>query len=262
MGGALAIAVCRKPEQVEVLIYDPNSARCGELKGMLDCTVCTCPKEIIEASDIVMLCVKPQTMASVLDDIMPAFAERAKSGKRQLICSIAAGYDLEALTKAFLKEDLKMPILRMLPNIPVSAGQGVLLFANNGYASEEDVNWMMDLMSGGGLCEHVSEEMLATACPVFSCSPAFVYMFIESIADSGVQNGMTREQATRLAAQGVLGSAALVVEGKKHIGQLKDELSTPGGMTITGTNVMERMGFRAAVIEGINKCYERQNQLA
>lgn len=262
MGGALALAAARKFAPTDVCIYDVNAGRCKELEESLGCTVLSSEQEIIEQTDIVMLCVKPQAMAELLDSMMPAFSRRAKTGKKQLVCSIAAGYDLAALTGAFQQAGLEMPILRMLPNIPVSAGQGLLLISNNAYASQEDVDTLKDAMEGGGMCEHVTEDMLTTACPVFSCSPAFVYMFIESIADSGVQNGMTREEATRFAAQGVLGSAALVLEGKKHIGQLKDELSTPGGMTIAGTNVMERMGFRGAVIEGINKCYERQNQLA
>ena len=262
MGGALASAVCKKIEPSNVLIYDINSKRCHELEEMLGCRVLESESAVVKEADIVMLCVKPQAMTELLNRIVPVFEMLVSQGQRPLVCSIAAGYELSVLTELFLDEKLQLPILRMLPNIPVSAGQGVMLIAANPYATQADIDCLMKAMEGGGMCELVSEEMLTTACPVFSCSPAFVYMFIESIADSGVQNGMTREMATRLAAQGVLGSAALVLEGKKHIGQLKDELSTPGGMTIAGTNVSERLGLRSAVIEGINKCYERQNQLS
>lgn len=107
------------------------------------------------------------------------------------------------------------------------------------------------------MCEYTDEKTLLAATPLFGCSPAYVYMFIEALADGGSEIGLKRGMAIRLAAMATLGSAAMVLESGLHVAQLRDELATPGGMTITSTNEMERMGFRGALIQGVLAAYRR-----
>lgn len=261
MGSALTSVICDVLEPKEVIIFDTVPAKAQAMTDSTGCCVAATMQEVVEASEIILLCIKPQIVDTVLKDLMPLFQAHYSKGERQLLASVAAAWPLADLSAIFQSADIDMPVIRIMPNIPVRVGQGVLLFSNNEFASDADVDDLMKIFAKGGLCEHTPEDLMPVACPVFSCSPAMVYMFIESIADGGVQIGMERDQATRFAAQAVLGSAAMVLDGKKHIGQLKDELSTPGGMTIGGTNLMETMGFRGATIQGIVRAYERQFEM-
>lgn len=262
MGGALAAAACRQLPGEEVVVFDVMTEKAKELAAASGCAVAGSMEEVIDSVSVVMFCIKPQILESVLQTTIPFFKKHYDAGEKRVVASIAAGYTLEDLTTVFRSGGMEMPVIRLLPNTPVAIGKGLVLFANNEYATDGDVDELRDMMQKCGMCEHTEEELLPIACPVFSCSPAFTYMFIESLADGGVQIGMRRDQATKFAAQAVLGSAAMVLETGRHIGQLKDELSTPGGMTIGATNVMEKMGFRGAAIQGIITAYERQDGLA
>ncbi|MGN1014806.1 MAG: pyrroline-5-carboxylate reductase [Butyricicoccus sp.] len=261
MGGALAEVVCRKLDPSQILVYNPTMSKVKRLADQYHCGIAASSEEIVHRCEIVVLCVNPPIVNDVIAPLLPIFSANKGQGKKQILVSIVGAWSTEELTKLFQKAGISLPIIRSMPNIPIRIGKGVNLFCRNRYIKNEDMERVMDIFSEGGLCEEVPEDLLPAACPVFSCSPAMAYMFIESLADGGVQIGMDRERATRFAAQAVLGSAAMVLEGSKHIGQLKDELSTPGGMTINGTNEMERLGFRGAAIQGVLKAYERQMEI-
>lgn len=262
MGGAIITAACKKLDPQDVVIYDIDGAKAAALAAETGCAVAGAYEEIIETSEVVMLCVKPQFLEGVLADILPMFKRVYDRGEKRVVASIVAAYELEVLTKFFTDAGMDMPIIRLMPNTPVTVGAGVILFANNRFAGDEDVQALMDALEKGGLCKHTSEHTLTAACPVFSCSPAFVYMFIEALSDGGVQIGLFREQAIELAAQAVLGSAAMVLQSGKHPGQLKDAVCSPGGITIVGVSELEKHGFRNAAIQAVVKAFERQEEMS
>lgn len=262
MGGAIITAACKQLDPQEVVIYDLDAKKAGALSAETGCVVGHAYADVICDVETVMLCVKPQFLEGVLNDVMPLFKAEYDKGRRQVVGSIVAAYELDVLTKRFGDSGMEMPVIRLMPNTPVTIGQGVILFANNGFAADSDVEQMMEQFQKGGLCKHTSERTLSVACPVFSCSPAFVYMFIEAMADGGVQIGLFRDQAIELAAQAVLGSAAMVLQSGKHPAQLKDAVCSPGGITIVGVSELEKHGFRDAAIQAVVKAFERQEEMS
>ena len=259
MGGALTGVICDTVAPTDVVIFDTSESRAQEIAGLTGCVTAANAEEIARDCEVVLLAVKPQIVELVMADLLPVMRANADEGKKQIFVSIAAGWTLERLDKLFADAGLpEMPVTRAMPNIPVRVKQGLILFTSDQNTDDKTAGYVRGLFRSGGMCVQCEEELLVTACAVFSCSPAMVYMFIESIADAGVQIGMDRSRATSFAAQAVMGSAAMVLEGSKHIGQLKEELDTPGGMTIGGTNLMEQMGFRGAVIAGVVRAHERQ----
>lgn len=261
MGGAIVTAVCRTLPPESVAICDVDAEKAATLAASTGCTVFDSNAEVIRQAEIVMLCVKPQFLEGVLAEVMPVFKEVYARGERRVVGSIVAAYTLDMLTGIFKDSGMDMPLIRLMPNTPVAVGAGVILFAENQYASADDVERMADYMRAGGICKRTDEKTLTDACPVFSCSPAFVYMFIEALSDGGVQTGLFRDDAIELAAQAVLGSAKMVLETGRHPGQLKDAVCSPGGITIVGVNELEKYGFRNAAIQAVVKAYERQNEM-
>ncbi len=263
MGGALTSVLCDTVDPHEVLIFDISAARAQEIADQNGCVIASSAAEITRESEVILLAIKPQLVEAIMTELLPIIKDNQALGKKQFFVSIAAGWTIQQLDKLFEDAGITgMSITRALPNIPVKVKQGLILFTSNANTDENTAQYVTGLFAAGGMCVQCEEDLMVTACAVFSCSPAMVYMFIESIADAGVQIGMDRARATSFAAQAVKGSAAMVLDSGIHIGQLKEELDTPGGMTIGGTNLMEQMGFRGSVIAGVIRAHERQFNLS
>lgn len=257
MGGAVAEAVCKAVGGENVTVFDPSPLKCRALAERTGCRVAGSGTEAAEASNFIMICVKPHLVSGVLRQMSEALAKRGKT-----IVSIAAGVSIADIS-SFLTEagTPEMPIVRLLPNTPVSIGRGVIAMACSGGVSEEAKELLIQSLSQGGEVVPMEESLIDKATAVFSCSPAFVYMFIESLADGGVMCGVPRDMAQKLAAQAVLGSAAMVLESGKHPGMLKDEVCSPGGSTIVGVNTLEEGHFRASVISAVREAYKKTVKL-
>ena len=126
---------------------------------------------------------------------------------------------------------------------------------------EEDVALLLEALAPGGLVSIIDESHIDAATPVFSCSPAYTYMFIEALADGGVMAGLPRDKAQKFAAQAVLGAATMVLETGKHPGELKDAVCSPGGSTIVGVEELEKSGFRAAAAAAVYEAYKKTTTL-
>ena len=257
MGQALMKAASKTLLPENIIIYDHTLSKCQTAAKEIGCEIAASPEEIVEKSTRILLCVQPERVEPLLKQLLPVFQRHAKEGKQKVLSCIAAGCDLCLYDELFSRVGLTVPVIRIMPNIPLRVGKGVLIFARNEAATDEDVQEMMDVFRAGGLCEYTDEKTLLAATPLFGCSPAYVYMFIEALADGGSEIGLKRDMAIRLAAMATLGSAAMVLESGLHVAQLRDEPATPGGMTITSTNEMERMGFRGALIQGVLAAYRR-----
>ena len=171
----------------------------------------------------------------------------------------AAGVTLDQLARA-LGHDRK--IVRAMPNTPSLVNAGMTSVTPNALVTSEDVADVLNIFRCFGEAEVIAEPMIHPVVGVSGSAPAYVFMFIEAMADAAVLGGMPRAQAYKFAAQAVMGSAKMVLETGKHPGELKDMVCSPGGTTIEAVRVLEDRGFRSAVIEAMEKCMEKSEKLS
>ena len=209
-------------------------------------------RAVVDFADIVFLAVKPQFLPKVIDGI------KDMDYSDKLVVSIAAGQSLDRLTGMFGK-DLKL--IRVMPNTPALVGEAMSALSPNALVSEEEAQDVMKLFESFGQAEIVPERLQDAVVGISGSSPAYVYMFIEALADGAVAEGMPRPQAYKFAAQAVLGSAKMVLETGEHPGVLKDAVCSPGGTTIEAVATLEALGFRNAVIEAERVCIDKSREL-
>ena len=203
--------------------------------------------EVVENTDVLILAVKPQYYESVIKEITD------KVRAEQIIITIAPGKTLSWLAEKFGKD---VKIVRTMPNTPAMVCEGMTGACRNEFVTDEELETAVTILKGFGKVEVISESLMDVVVSVSGSSPAYVYMFIEAMADAAVADGMPRAQAYKFAAQAVLGSAKMVLETGKHPGELKDMVCSPGGTTIEAVRVLEREGMRSAVIEAMKRCAE------
>ena len=253
MGGALARAACRwRPEQV--VLTDRTLDKAVALAEELDCDIAMDNAAVAREAKFIFLGVKPQMMGDMLAALAPTLEER---GGGYVLVSMAAG-----LTIARLEEMLgfEAPILRIMPNTPAAIGEGMILYAANERVAAADVEEFCDKMVGAGRLDRQEERLIDAASSVSGCGPAFVYQFIEALADGGVACGLPRPKAMEYAAQTLVGAAGMVLATGRHPGQLKDEVCSPGG-TIAGVYALEKGGMRAAVMSAVLESFEKNKEL-
>ena len=153
------------------------------------------------------------------------------------------------------------PVIRIMPNTPVSVGQGVVLFSASDEVAPEQLAEFLKLMHGAGGVYPIDEGLIDAATAVSGCGPAFAYLMIDAMADGGVAGGLRREDAVRYAAQTLMGAAAMVLETGKHPDQLKNEVCSPGGSTIQGVRLLEQRAVRAALMDAVLAAYEKSAAL-
>lgn len=261
MGGAIIEAVCRAVEPKNVFVYDRDTAKTTELSAKTGCCVADTAEDAAARSHFVFLCVKPNILADALKGICPVLKECLKNGDEKVVVSIAAGVPKNAITAILENSGLSLPVVRLMPNTPVAVGKGLILVSPEKDVTQEDVELLLAALAPGGLTSLIDESYIDAATPVFSCSPAYTYMFIEALADGGVMAGLPRDKAQKFAAQAVLGAAAMVLETGKHPGELKDAVCSPGGSTIIGVEELEKAGFRAAAASAVYEAYKKTTTL-
>ncbi|MBQ9902511.1 MAG: pyrroline-5-carboxylate reductase [Clostridia bacterium] len=201
----------------------------------------------------IILAVKPQYYSQVIAEIAPFVTEE------QLIITIAPGQTLASLAERFGKDTLK--IIRTMPNTPAMVGAGITAVTPNANVTAEELEYVRKILGGFGISEVIGENLMDAVVSVSGSSPAYVFMFIEAMADAAVADGMPRAQAYRFAAQAVMGSAKMVLETGKHPAELKDMVCSPAGTTIEAVRVLEEKGMRSAVMEAMMACTERSRSL-
>lgn len=205
-------------------------------------------RTVIENAKYIVLAIKPQMFDSVLEEIRDAIT------KEHIIISLAPGITLEQL-----KEKVgEGRVVRTMPNTPAMVGEGMtgIAFDEKSFKDEE-VEIITTIFESVGKIKIVNENLIDAVVCASGSSPAYVFMFMEALADSVVKCGMKRDDAYEFVAQTVLGSAKLMLETKKHPGELKDMVCSPGGTTIAGVEGLEKNGFRKAVFEATEACYNK-----
>lgn len=206
-----------------------------------------------QKADVLFLAVKPLFLQEVIEEI------RDVVRKETLIVSIAAGKDLKFYETAFARPELKL--IRCMPNTPALVLEGCTGVCAGSNVTSEELESVVKLLGSFGKASVVPERLMDAVVGVSGSSPAYVFLFIEAMADAAVLAGMPRNQAYEFAAQAVMGSAKMVLETGKHPAELKDMVCSPGGTTIEAVKVLEEMGFRAAVMDAMDACIEKSKQL-
>jgi len=230
---------------------DLNQERLAYVKEETGLDYTLSNQEVVNQSDIIVLAVKPQYMAEVL---MPLHIDLPK-----IIISIAPGLSID-FVNAHVSGSPK--IVRAMPNTPalVGAGMSAVAFGPMDF-TEKEKETVMTLFNSFGKTLLVPEKLIDATVPVSGSSPAYVYMIIEAMADGAVLNGISRQDAYQLAAQTVFGAAKMVLDTGIHPGQLKDAVCSPGGTTIEAVKVLEERGLRSSIIEAMDACYHKSQQM-
>lgn len=207
---------------------------------------------VAKEADILVLAVKPQFFEEVIGEIrtgMPADT---------LVISIAAGKTMKWIEEAFGR---RIKLVRCMPNTPALVGEGCTGVCVNDKVSQQEKDDSLRLMESFGRAHLVPEHLMNAVGAVSGSSPAYVFMFIEAMADAAVAAGLPRTQAYEFAAQAVYGSAKLMLDSGRHPAELKDMVCSPGGTTIQGVRVLEERGMRGAVIDALTATVEQSNKL-
>lgn len=236
-----------------LLASDPVPEARAAFLSATGCSATADNLAVAKAADLLVLSVKPQTMARLCQEIAPAV-----KGRPVLVVSIAAGVTMEKIA-GWLGGTVRL--VRVMPNTPCLVGASASGYSPWPHATAEDVALVQALLDSVGKAVRVPEALLDAVTGLSGSGPAFVYLFIEALSDGGVRAGLPREAATLLAAQTVLGAARMVLETGLHPGALKDQVTSPGGTTIAGLHEMERGGVRGACMDAVLAAARRATEL-
>lgn len=254
MGGALASAAAKAIGGKQIFLSDFIEEKAESLAERLfannsDNTT------IAENCKYIFLGVKPQVIFDTIKNISPVLKKRKD---RYVVVSMAAGISIQSIEKAF---GFNVPVIRIMPNTPVAVGNGVILYSCDDEITVKEREAFEEIFKCAGMTDRIAENLMDAASAVSGCGPAFVYLFIEALADGGVACGLPRDKALSYAASTVMGAAKMVTESNRHPGVLKDAVCSPGGTTIEGVRALEEGAFRASSMDAVIKAYEKTLKL-
>lgn len=251
---AIAKGLFSRKLDVQLVIAEKLEDRLEYLRGLFPTAKITSSNaDVLNASDIIVISVKPQQIRSAFDGLS------VPSGK--LFISICAGVTLGKL-ESYISPTAR--IARVMPNLAAMVGEGAAGFSLNKNCAETDIQ-IVKLIFGtvGAVVEHVAESVMDVVTGVSGSGPAYLCLLIEALADAGVKHGMSRETALRLAAQTCVGAGKMVLQGgnSNHPAVIKDKVCSPGGTSIAGVAELEENGFRAAIFSAVSAAVERGREL-
>jgi pyrroline-5-carboxylate reductase len=254
MGGILIEAFVKRglvpAQNISATAHPADLARASAAK--LPISVGTDNRAAVRNADVILLCLKPQNVAQVADEIRPDLKES------QLVISIAASVPTHYIERRL---GANVPVIRVMPNTPAMVGEGITAIAKGKYAAQKDVEIAEKLFGAVGKTVVVDEKNMDAITGLSGSGPAFIYIILESLAEGGVKMGLSRELATLLAAQTALGAAKVVLETGQHPAQLKDMVTTPAGCTMDGILELEEGGLRVTLIKAVVKAAQRAKEL-
>ncbi len=254
MGGAIATAVAGADVSCALYLSDYNAKKVSDLASEIGAKVSD-NATIAAECDCIFLGVKPQMMADLLGSVAPVLQERKDSF---YLVSMAAGVKIADIQRM---AGGNYPVIRIMPNTPVSVGAGMILYAPSEAVDPQMLDLFLKAMGNAGVLDALPEASIDAACALSGCGPAFVCLFIEAMADAAVACGLPRDKATLYAEQTLFGTAKLSIESGSHPAVLKDAVCSPGGSTIAGVHALENGAFRGAVMDAVVAAYKRTLQL-
>lgn len=253
MGGAMAKA-CARLKEAQVWIYDTNQKIYDEFKVFKGIECVTSIEELMRMCEYIVISVKPQYYESVARQM------KAYIKSEHIIITVAPSFTLEDMRK-LLGESVCL--IRTMPNTPALIGQGVTAYCYD--ENQIKVDLLQDFITyfqTFGTLIKVEEHLMPAVVATTGSSPAYVYLFIEAMADAAVSMGMPRPMAYQMASLAVKGSAEMILQTGKHPGELKDAVTSPAGTTIKAVLAMEESGFRNSVIKGMEACYKQVMEMS
>ena len=254
IGSAIARGIIRAGlvKKENVMASDVSDELRQAIARDLDIKVTPDNGALCDFAEITILAVKPQ----IVDPVAREIAK--KLGKSKLLISVAAGVPLGRI-ETHLEPGAR--VVRVMPNIPCVIGAGAAGFAGGGHATAADLEKVGAILNSFGVGLAVEEKYLDAVTGLSGSGPAYVFLFMEALADGGVQVGLSRDVALKLAMQTVYGAARMALESNKHLSELKDEVTSPGGTTIAGLYAMEQNGFRGTVMDAVVNATKRSQEL-
>ncbi len=256
MGGALLRAVAKTVNPAEILVSDFDAKKTDALRDELGVVPST-NNEIAKKARFIVFGVKPQMKEALAEEIKDILSARED---RYTVISMLAGVETGKITSVLGMSNC--PVIRIMPNMPAAVGEGMILFAPNADTKAEETAEFEKAFAKAGKLMQLPENLIDAGCALSGSGPAYVFMFIEALADGGVRCGLPRDKALILAEQTVFGSAKLAMDTAKHPGQLKDAVCSPAGTTIEGVWALENAGFRAGTINAVTAGFEKAKKLS
>src|SRR4029077_2307128 len=254
MGGILIEAFVRlrlvPPEKISATVHHDLAGRRHLSSGSV--SLSTAQRAAARAADVILLCVKPQTIATVLNEIRPELNER------KLVISIPASAPPRYITQ---RPTAHIPVIRAMPNTPSMVGSGITAICKGKFATNDHLDSARNLFESVGTTVVVDEKNMDAITGLSASGPAFIYIILESLAEGGVKMGLSRELATLLAAQSTLGAAKVALETGFNPALLKGMVTTPAGCTIDGILELEQGGLRGTLIKAVVKAAQRAKEL-
>ncbi|HTR47443.1 MAG TPA: pyrroline-5-carboxylate reductase [Verrucomicrobiae bacterium] len=254
MGGILIDAFVKRglvqPKNIFATVQ--HAGRDRKSASQLGVSLTSNNREAVKKADVVLLCVKPQTVGHVVDEV------KKELNEKKLLISIAASVPTEYIERRL---SARVPVIRAMPNTPSMVGEGITAIAKGKLATEKDVETAQKLFGAVGRTVVADEKNMDAITGLSASGPAFLYIILESLAEGGVKAGLSRELATLLAAQTALGAAKVVLETGHHPALLKDTVTTPAGCTIDGILELEEGGLRVTLIKAVVKAAQRAKEL-
>ncbi|WP_315071869.1 pyrroline-5-carboxylate reductase [uncultured Clostridium sp.] len=254
MGSAMVGGLIKSKflEADDIIVSTKTEESAKKLKDQFGIETTLDSKLVAKEADAIILAVKPFMYKEMISKI------KSELSKDKLIITIAAGISISNMEE-WIGENAK--IIRTMPNTPALVGQAMSAVCPNGNISNEELNYCVKIFQSFGECVQLEEKDFHAFTALCGSSPAYVYMFIEAMADAAVKLGIPRVKAYKMSAQSVLGSSKMVLETGKHPGELKDAVCSPAGTTIEAVVELERLGFRNSVIQAIDKCAEKSKNM-
>lgn len=254
MGGAILKGALKSGflSADEVMVFDVNADLLEQWKTSYHVHAAGGNAQLAQECDWILLAVKPIFLGGVLREIQPYLGHKR-------VISIAAGWSVEMLQEAM--QGTSAQLLRVMPNTPALVGAGCIALCEETTLDAESFQWAKSLFETLGVVQVIPQRLMDAVIAVSGSSPAYVFMFIDAMADAAVKLGMPRAMAIQSAAQAVMGSAKMVLETGEHPDVLKDQVCSPGGTTIEAVQVLEETGMRASVMKAMVACAEKNQQM-
>lgn len=255
MGNAILSGIIKSEliEKEDIIVSGKSKEKLEKTRDIYKVNTTLDNKEVGKISDIIILAVKPNIYPKVIGEIKKLVK------KNVIIINIAAGVSIEDIENYFERE---LKVVKAMPNTPAMVGEGMTAISFNDLLEEVDRENIKEIFNSLGKIEVVEEKLMDVVTALSGSSPAYMYLFIEAMADAAVLGGMTREKSYKMAAQAMIGAGRMILETNKYPGELKDMVTSPGGTTIEAVAKLEEKGFRDSIISAMRVCMEKSKKMS
>lgn len=256
IGRILVRRLCLVVPPAQIDVFDRHPEKMEAISGQTGCQYASGAREAAQGARYVILAVKPKDFAALLEDIMGVLQPG------QCLVSTAAGIELDSIRRLLERDGAPaLPTVRIMPNVPISIGEGCILVSENELFTPEREKELFGLLRECGVCQKVDEEHFGMGVSLSSCTPAYVFMFLEALADGGIMLGYSRKESELIAAEAVRGAVDMFLKTGKSLGTLKDVVCSPEGAAIDGVLELERARFRGAIISAVEAAYRKNEAM-